>query len=469
MLNQNTALYGILTFALASPVYASLNCTSHPSCESLGYSKTETCSDGKLIQCPFDTSYKKCVKELVYDELCSQYPLAECPAGASCYKCENGKPNYMAYGCSSGYTNLNGDCVKAYEDCSSAGYEYSDNRGKVCAASAEITLLDGSKTMCYTSCVDAYEDCSAAGYGYENNTGMYCSGQGEITLLDGTTKTCYSNCVSVYEDCSAAGYGYDNNEGLKCNVSDEITLPDGSKTMCYDDCRIITCENKLYRTCSDVGAGYVASTTAQSLMAKNEGWTCEAETVNLTNGSTTTCYNCKSACDAYGYYTRSELADFDKIRCDEKNVSIGSGKTTTCYHDCVSTSTGEPYNEATVCGSYERGKYCVSEYKNIRGEKTECYSCVDVYAKCSDAGSKYSSAVVSGKTCNKVTLLSGSCGETISCYYCNTPSTGGSSSGCGSSRECCLLECNEEMDRNLAAGAYGYASRRYEECVEACN
>ena len=300
MLNQNTALYGILTFALASPVYASLNCTSHPSCESLGYSKTETCSGGTLIQCPFDTSYKKCVKELVYDELCSQYPLAECPSGASCYKCENGKPNYMAYGCSSGYTNINGDCVKAYEDCSSAGYEYSDNRGKVCTSSAEITLLDGSKTMCYASCVDAYEDCSAAGYGHENNTGMYCKNSGRITLLDGTIKTCYSNCVKAYENCDEAGYEIDT-RGMYCETSATITLLDGSTTTCLKDCV------NAYESCEAIGDGYYS---AQPSSAE-----CSSADFYLTSSGLTKCY-------------------YDCTSVSTGGSSSGGSTSTPSYEDC---------------------------------------------------------------------------------------------------------------------------------------
>ena len=62
-MNLKTIIYAMLGIMISTSVSADLNCVSQPSCQSLGYSKTETCSNGTFIYCPFDTSYKKCISK----------------------------------------------------------------------------------------------------------------------------------------------------------------------------------------------------------------------------------------------------------------------------------------------------------------------------------------------------------------------------------------------------------------------
>jgi len=68
---KKSTLFTILSVVLANPAYADLNCVSQPSCDDLGYSKTEDCPNGKLLKCPFDTSYTKCIKSSSTDINCT--------------------------------------------------------------------------------------------------------------------------------------------------------------------------------------------------------------------------------------------------------------------------------------------------------------------------------------------------------------------------------------------------------------
>ena len=67
---------------------AALNCTTQPTCEQLGYSKTVDSNCEDYILCPFDTSYKACTK--IGEVRCADYPFEKCPEGASCISCDNG-------------------------------------------------------------------------------------------------------------------------------------------------------------------------------------------------------------------------------------------------------------------------------------------------------------------------------------------------------------------------------------------
>ena len=66
---KKIALCMALSFVLASPAFAatspdsdaSTDCTSQPTCVSMGYSTDATCDNGSFIYCPYDISYKKCI------------------------------------------------------------------------------------------------------------------------------------------------------------------------------------------------------------------------------------------------------------------------------------------------------------------------------------------------------------------------------------------------------------------------
>ena len=57
---KNLSLF-VSAFALcASTSYAAINCSTLPTCESLGYTDTVTNCPGEVIKCPFDTAKGKC-------------------------------------------------------------------------------------------------------------------------------------------------------------------------------------------------------------------------------------------------------------------------------------------------------------------------------------------------------------------------------------------------------------------------
>jgi len=118
MRNQKTALYGILTFALTSPAYAALNCTVHPSCESLGYSKTSiaNCADGGYVLCPYDTTYKKCIQRIVHsDDPCAGFDLTAKPENAKSYECQSKTGSkYEFIGCNNGYCAIDTTCHRIW-------------------------------------------------------------------------------------------------------------------------------------------------------------------------------------------------------------------------------------------------------------------------------------------------------------------------------------------------------------------
>ena len=224
-----------------------------------------------------------------------------------------------------------------------------------------------------------------------------------------------NSCVMAYEDCSSAGYGHENNTGMYCKNSGQITLLDGTTKTCYNNCV------KAYETCDD--AGYEPDT---------RGMYCKTSaTITLLDGSTTTCLkdcvNAYESCEAVGtgYYS----AEPDGAACSTVDVYLTSGKKTTCYYSC-SISTDD-CDCGDACERFGKSSY-------------DCQRQMECESKCA------SNSTVS-------------CRDTSACYACGI--TEANVQDC---RECCLCECNEEFSRNLAAGQYGYASRRVEECTDAC-
>ncbi len=67
-------------------------------CADMGYSSQSIANCAEYISCPFDTSYRACVK---YND---EYTLTSCPTGAVC----EGK--YKVTSCTTGYTLNNGTC-----------------------------------------------------------------------------------------------------------------------------------------------------------------------------------------------------------------------------------------------------------------------------------------------------------------------------------------------------------------------
>ncbi len=113
---------------------------------------------------------------------CPGYTLTECPEGKSCSPCtqsDNGygkKIYYKVDGCASGYVDIDGECIRAYSNCESAGYYtvYDGDEEYCDQPSAYIYNSAGTKIDCYrseckvgtctTSCEenDAFKSCESS-------------------------------------------------------------------------------------------------------------------------------------------------------------------------------------------------------------------------------------------------------------------------------------------------------------------
>jgi len=86
-------------------------CTAAPSCEEMGYTKSETDCTGKIsLRCPFDLSAYLCGAVGSCDF--SDYPLTECPTGGNCSNITcDGTTKHKLNSCNSGYTMSGNTCT----------------------------------------------------------------------------------------------------------------------------------------------------------------------------------------------------------------------------------------------------------------------------------------------------------------------------------------------------------------------
>ena len=129
---------------ISNSAYAALNCTTQPTCEQFGYSKSVDANCDDYILCPFDTSYKKCITgkvdcaELGFTqddksewcnkivtcqtdssytlcaatENCDDFTLSKCPTGANCSSCGIGTDvSYKVDSCKEGYKLSGNTCT----------------------------------------------------------------------------------------------------------------------------------------------------------------------------------------------------------------------------------------------------------------------------------------------------------------------------------------------------------------------
>jgi len=162
---------------LTMPAFAALNCTTQPSCTELGYSKTRETNCESYVSCPFDTSYKACVKYGTATTDCSGYTLSSCPAGAvSCSACGNGtNVKYKVDSCKSGYQLSSNTCV--VNSCS--GYTLTScPTGATCDQCVSGTTTKYRKTGCQSSYVADGDIC-------------YSCSDMQIKIRNATTKRDY--------------------------------------------------------------------------------------------------------------------------------------------------------------------------------------------------------------------------------------------------------------------------------------
>ena len=386
MLNQNTALYGILTFALASPVYASLNCTSHPSCESLGYSKTGNlnCQEGGYVKCPYDINYKKCVQTIAYpDDPCSGFDFSTKPSNATYYTCQSEAGNkYKFTGCIANYCSKDQAC---YNVCNTGTYPltaavanatmngactgYTGTSQSACTGSSSTRYKsftcnanycsDGSK--CNTVCGSSYKYTTAPSNatlsgnvctGYTGTSQGSCTGSSAARYDSFTCnanycksgETCNTVCDAKYKYTTAPSYatlsgetctGYTGTSQGTCSGSSlkrytDFTCSSGYKknsagTGCEKDCTYANesaCESANANWDCTVVSGCYQPTACKSGYAKD--------------GSI--CRRAYSSCSAYdSSYKASKSSNED---CSSEDIFLTSGWAT-CYYDCTSVSTDD--------------------------------------------------------------------------------------------------------------------------------
>ena len=125
--------------------YAALNCTTQPTCQQLGYSKSVDANCDDYILCPFDTSYKRCITGKID---CSGYPLTKCPVNADCDECDDGTgTKFKITACNSKYADaIAPDGLKCMASCDT--HYVSENRPALtyCPPLADCyTCTDGVK------------------------------------------------------------------------------------------------------------------------------------------------------------------------------------------------------------------------------------------------------------------------------------------------------------------------------------
>ena len=360
MLNLKLAIYAFVGLLISGSSYASLNCSAHPSCEAMGYSKTETCENGSLIYCPFDTSYKKCItatqnidcEELgyLYDtgdamDWCAEYVY--CPSDSSYIACVE-LHDCESMGFVPDEMNENGEYM--WEWCSNTIYCPTDWYYVACADSApyincysmgfnsidksdwcdELIYCptDSSLTLCANSC-DAYELTSCPYY-------SVC----DTCDANGTTKYKLTGCDSTH--CMT-------NNSCSYNVCDYSTYPVSAKpyggtakgNYCYG-------YRKNYGgTCSSSSAAYYYSDIQCNYGYEKIGTYCK-KTEYACEGEY---YSCTGDCENMygwdsGYY-------WELRECNEEC----SNSSCECYRDVYCDDCYGNNENCNLCSQYENSFY----------------------------------------------------------------------------------------------------------------
>ncbi len=188
-------------FLFINSALASLNCTTQPTCSELGYSTSNVDNCEHYLYCPFDTAYKKCVKET---DTCT----------------DTGTGTHQV--CSTSLHFVNGECVETdlnpSKNCSDYGFDSLSNA--TCTNKFEIYYNGSLYNTCYSGCLscnnfDSLDALCADLASPENNT-YVCYDKQTIDLGNGscTKYTTYtashrSECVSTYCSCCQMGYKYE--------------------------------------------------------------------------------------------------------------------------------------------------------------------------------------------------------------------------------------------------------------------
>lgn len=179
------AAFAVILMGCGS-VYAALQCTSQPSCASLGYTTSDIEGCDNYVYCPFDTTYKACVGEQ-QGECDADCILDACPSNANCTECGNSK--FKITSCRY-TTKLTPDKRACIESCSS----YSGAKIAECPDLAECDECTDGENVYYV-----INDC-LTGYTISNNTCVIdrCSGYPFSQCLTGYSCTKCQSGASPY-------------------------------------------------------------------------------------------------------------------------------------------------------------------------------------------------------------------------------------------------------------------------------
>ncbi|MBQ7304172.1 MAG: hypothetical protein IJW75_04575, partial [Alphaproteobacteria bacterium] len=407
MFNRKMLIVAILSLVYLNPAKASLNCSTQPTCESLGYTMESdaNCAEDGYVYCPFDAKYKKCVRPVIkQDAFCANFNLSSCPANAQCYKCES--PNgalYLFKGCEDGYLQQEYSCVKTYQTCVEAGL-WDEGSEETCAGTIEITLPDATTKVCYYDCCEYIDeqaceaataninsectlkdgcylptDCKEGFYKEANDTN--CSG-GLYNTLSGIDANGCGYCATEFTSCEEAGY---SSEPIANGVSKPIYTSSGRlQTFCVAPSNEDACREAFFNAncVEDEDGGYKANGCKQEVTSCEEGYTLVTDLAG--------CKGCKKDCE-FDDLSACESAEKNaNTTCkeDEEGCFVADTKCKTGFISDVALCEGEYLTaglkdtDANGCGTcyesncdYKTGDECQSKYTNSKCEETSTGGC----------------------------------------------------------------------------------------------
>lgn len=202
---KKIALCMALSFVLASPAIAataspggdaSTDCTSQPTCVSMGYSTDATCDNGSFIYCPYDISYKKCIPstsaaiDCEAEGFTTEDKTSWCSKVVKCSANNNYTLCAKNITCGEGEALIGADCQPIYASCSAANllsYSECNTTGYTCGLARIIyTSADGTTATCYSGKIA--KSCPA---GYTTGTASSCT-----RTMDGGT--CSNGYILMY-------------------------------------------------------------------------------------------------------------------------------------------------------------------------------------------------------------------------------------------------------------------------------
>lgn len=209
MISKNKLL-SILTVLIANPAYAAMDCKTPPDCATLGFSKSNVanCASDGYMYCPFDTSYKKCVK--FTNTLTCPDNATSCTLNVTC-------PTNLTY-----IPAVN-SCEKTYYNCEDAGLYPTDladnNYINYCEDGNSVYGYDGQALACYDYCeANSSASCGALGYSDSGCSSTEIGIDVDVSLSSGDTLHCY---ICVPEDEYHTASLMKPDAVMLANISDE--------------------------------------------------------------------------------------------------------------------------------------------------------------------------------------------------------------------------------------------------------